>query len=221
MEKITLNDFWKACKKHFLIMMLLPITVVLIVFVINKIILPPKYETTTQLIISMQKGDTESQNFDNLRSSMQLVETFSSIVQSKKVMEEVNSQLHLKDNSNKVTVITDEKSLIINVKVTGTDNKQVVDVANGVAMKAQETFMQLFEGMNINILAKAEDSQQLSIIFQLVLGAFAGIMSSLMFVFSTLFFSSIITKEEQIKKMEYIVLGDVPLTNSKEEDAYV
>ncbi|MES5896817.1 Wzz/FepE/Etk N-terminal domain-containing protein [Bacillus cereus group sp. RP43] len=221
MEKITFNDFWKVCKKHFLIISMLPITVITIVYLLNKEILPPKFETATQLIVSMPKSNVEGYYFDNVRSSMQLVDTFSSIVQSKKVMEEVNKQLHIKNNSNKVTVITDEKSLIINVKVTGENNKEIIDVANAVAGNAQEKFKQLFEGMNIKVLSKSEEAKEISITFQLILGTITGIMSSLIFIFTILFFSSIITKNEQIKQMGYIVLGDVPLTNGREEDIYV
>ncbi|TKI28932.1 hypothetical protein FC683_19305 [Bacillus cereus] len=221
MEKVTINDFWKVCKKYFLVISLLPIIVVTIVFIINKMIVPPKYETTTQLLISMQKSNVESYDFDSLRSSMQLVDTFSSIAQSEKVMKEVISQLHLKNNSNKVTVITDEKSLIINVNVTGKDKKQVVDVANGVAVNAQGKFKELFNGMNVNILAKAEESQKVSSTYKLILGAIIGFMSSLVFIFSILFFSSIITKEEEITQLGYVVLGDVPLMKPKKEDVYV
>ncbi|MFJ8119854.1 YveK family protein [Bacillus mycoides] len=222
MDKITFNDFWKVCKKNFLIISMLPIAVITIVYVLNKVILPPKYETTTQLIISTQQmNNTERHFFDDLRSSMQLIDTFSSIVQSEKVMEEVKKQLHLKITSNKVTVVTDEKSLIINVKVTGKNKKEVIDVANTVAITAQEKFKQLFNGININILSKSEEAKEISITFQLILGTIAGIMSSLVFVFTILFFSSIITKEEQVKQMGYIVLGDVPLKKEKEEDVYV
>lgn len=221
MEKVTINDFWKVCKKYFLIISLLPIIVVAIVFIINKMIVPPKYETSTQLLISMQKSNMESYYFDSLRSSMQLVDTFSSIAQSQKVMKEVTSQLHLGNDSNKVTVITDEKSLIINVNVTGKDKKQVVDVANAVAVNAQGKFNELFNGMNVNILAKAEESKKVSGTFQLILGTIIGFMSSLVFIFSILFFSSIITKEEEITQLGYVVLGDVPLKESKKEDVYV
>ncbi|PER96995.1 YveK family protein [Bacillus cereus] len=221
MEKVTINDFWKVCKKYFLIISLLPIIVVTIVFIINKMIVPPKYETSTQLLISMQKSNVESYYFDSLRSSMQLVDTFSSIAQSQKVMKEVTSQLHLEKNLNKVTVITDDKSLIINVNVTGKDKKQVVDVANAVAVNAQGKFNELFNGMNVNILAKAEESKKVSSTFQLILGTIIGFMSSLVFIFSILFFSSIITKEEEITQLGYVVLGDVPLKESKKEDIYV
>ncbi|EJQ43723.1 hypothetical protein IEQ_05051 [Bacillus cereus BAG6X1-2] len=221
MDKITFNDFWKVCKNHFLIISILPIAVISIVYVLNKVILPPKFETTTQVIVSMSKNNAEGYYFDNLRSSMQLVDTFSSIVQSKKVMDEVNKQLHLKNASNKVTVITDEKSLIINVKVTGENKKEVVEVANVVAQNAQEKFNQLFEGMNIKVLSKAEEAKEISITFQLLLGTIAGIMSSFTYIFILLIFSSFITKEEQLKQMGYIVLGDVPLTKAREEDMYV
>lgn len=43
-------------------------------------------------------------------------------------------------------------------------------------------------------------------------------MSSLIYIFSVLFFSSIITKEKQVKQLGYISLGDVPLTYGKGED---
>ncbi|PEX06317.1 hypothetical protein COD78_28355 [Bacillus cereus] len=218
MNKITLNEFLKTCKQYLPVMILIPIVVTTMVYVVHKTILPPKYVAETQLIISTQKGNTEVQNFDNLRSSMQLVETFSSILQSSKVMEEVNSQLNIKKNLNTVTVIKDEKSLITNLKITGKDKKQVVEVANTVAIKSKEKFMQLFEGMKVEVLSNAEDSKQNSITPQLILGAFAGVISSFMLVFSILFFSTHITKEEHIKEMDNIVLGDVPLMKGRKGD---
>ncbi|PER50998.1 hypothetical protein COL26_33220 [Bacillus thuringiensis] len=221
MKNITLNDFWKLSKKYFWLIIILPIIVVTIVYAINKIILPPKYEATTQLLILSKKAGADAQSFDDVRSSMQLVETFSSIVQSEKTMNDVASELHLKRISDKVSVITNEKSLIINVKVTGKDKQQIVKVANAVAVEAQKKFQGLFEGMKVNILEKTHKSKEVSIKYQLILGAIAGFMSSFIMIYSLLFFNSIITKEEQVKQMGYIVLGDIPQMNNKEESQYV
>lgn len=213
-----MNDFIKVCRKHIFIVCLIPIIVVAIVFVINKFILPPKYETNTQLVISMPKNNPESYYLDNLRSSIQLVDTFSSIAQSEKVMQEVVSQLHLKSNSNKVKVITNERSLIFSINVIGTNEKQVMDVANAIANNTKGKFQGLFEGMNVNVLSKATKSNKISIVFQIILGIIAGIMSSVIFIFSILFFSNIITKEEQVNQLGCTILGDIPLVNSKEVD---
>ncbi|MCU4733698.1 Wzz/FepE/Etk N-terminal domain-containing protein [Bacillus cereus] len=87
MNKIRFNDFWLSLKKHFLIVCIIPLVSVSIIYTFNKLVVPPKYEATTQLIISIQKNNVDSYMYDNIRSSMQLVDTFSSIVQSKKVME--------------------------------------------------------------------------------------------------------------------------------------
>lgn len=125
MQNETINDFFKTCKDHIVVIILIPIIVISMVYIVNKMILPPKYEATTQLVISMQKVTDDKYYFDNLRSSMQLVDTFSSIAQSEKVMEEVKNKLQIKNNANKIAVVTDDKSLIVNINVIGREKTKL------------------------------------------------------------------------------------------------
>ncbi|MED3681924.1 Wzz/FepE/Etk N-terminal domain-containing protein [Bacillus thuringiensis] len=220
MRNITINEFWKIFKSNFIIISIIPIVVIAIVYMINRTILPPKYETTTQLVITMQKINDDKYFFDNLRSSMQLVDTFSSIAQSEKVMEEVKKELKIEKNSNKIKVVTDEKSLLVDIKVVGKEKEQVVDVANAIAINTKEKFKMFFQSTEINVLDKAIFAKEVPITTQLILGFITGLMASFIYIFSILTFSTIIRKEEHVTQLGFISLGDVPLIQEKGDDIY-
>ncbi|MBC2005600.1 hypothetical protein HCA78_17720, partial [Listeria booriae] len=113
MTKISMSDLGKVIKKYFLLLLLIPIATTALVFVAEKVILPQEYTASTQLLLTMDtsKKNEQTQTFDDLRSSIQLIGTFSTTIQSAKVRNEVAKELGQDKLDETISVITDQNSL--------------------------------------------------------------------------------------------------------------
>lgn len=221
MMKISMNDLGKVCKKYALLLLLIPIMTTGLVFVVEKVVLPQEYTASTQLLLTMdssKKGDAQTQTFDDLRTSIQLIGTFSTTIQSPKVRNEVAKELGLEKLGESISVVTDQNSLYFTVNVTGTNRKQTMAVANTLGDVLTRDFPKLFSGIHVNIMEDADTVQSKTITFQLLLGFITGVMASFILALSILLFSSIVTKESQLRDLGLTVLGDVPWKNLRRED---
>lgn len=216
MREFFLSDFIKLCKKYFILLMLMPISVVLIVYAIHVFVLPDNYQTETQLMVANDSTDVVT--VEGVRANMQLIGTITSVIKSNKIMNLVEQKIDVKQIDETVTIVVDENSLILNIAVTGTDGNQAIKVANALGQVISEEVPQMFGGLGITILDQAEKAKPASIFFSLVMAFITGSLAAVMFIIGMMMFSSIITKEEDIKELGLIVLGDVPYIAAKAKE---
>ncbi|MBC1826617.1 hypothetical protein HCI96_05605 [Listeria seeligeri] len=209
MTKFSLNDFWKVIKRYLLLLLIIPLLTTSLVYLVEKVVIPQEYTASTQLLITAQKAE-EGQSFDDLRSSIQLIGTFSTTIQSEKVKQEVAKELGIEQVNEDIQVVTDQNSLYFNVDVTGTNQKNAIAVANTLGEVITADFPELFSGMSVHVMEKAKQATPEPIKFQLILGFVFGLMMSIVFAFSMLLFSSVITKDTQLRDIGLTVLGDTP-----------
>ncbi|MBC2161738.1 YveK family protein [Listeria booriae] len=218
MTKISFSDLGKVIKKYIVILMCIPILSTGLVYTTEKVLLPQEYTASTQLLITADNKSEDGQSFDDLRSSIQLIGTFSTTIQSDKVKKEVAEDLGIEKIDENITVITDQNSLYFTVNVTGPNEEEAVDVANSLSKVVTKDFPELFSGMSVHVMEKASDATPKPMTFQLILGFISGLMASIILAFSILLFSSIITKESQLRDLGLTVLGDTPFKNLRKED---
>ncbi|MFS7413144.1 YveK family protein [Carnobacterium maltaromaticum] len=204
------HDFFRVCKKYYFIILLVPCLVTSIVYLLTVYVIPENYEAKTQLLVSIQNENNE-QRLDELRSSIQLLGTFSSITQSQRIMNQAAMQLNQQVIHEKLSVSIDENSLIVTLKARGENKKSAVLVVNTIADLVAKDFSNLFKGADVTILEKANIANQPSILFQLILAMITGVFSALAFLFFLSISNLVISNEEQIKELGLIYLGDVTL----------
>lgn len=213
MREFILSDFIKLCKKYFILLMLMPISVVLIVYAIHFFVLPDKYQTETQIMVA--NNSTDVVTVEGVRANIQLIGTITSIIKSNRIMNLVEKKIDVKQIYETVTVVVDENSLILKIAVSGTDKNQAIEVANALGQVISEEIPQLFAGLGITILDEAENAKSTSIFFSLIMAFITGSLAAVMFTIGMMMFSSIIAKEEDIKELGLVVLGDVPYIAAK------
>lgn len=216
MREFFLSDFIKLCKKYFIILMLMPISVVLLVYAIHVFVLPDNYQTETQIMVA--NNSTDVVTVEGVRANMQLIGTITSVIKSNRIMNLVEKKIDVKQIDENVTVVVDENSLILNIAVTGADGDQAIKVANALGQVVSEEIPQMFGGLGITILDQAENAKPASIFFSLVMAFITGSLAAVMFIIGLMMFSSIITKEEYIKELGLVVLGDVPYIAAKAKE---
>ncbi|WKA54008.1 YveK family protein [Planococcus shixiaomingii] len=158
-ETISLQDLFKTLKKRLGLIALLTILAITIAGVVSYLFLTPIYETSTQILVNQEKTDAAQMINQNIQADLQLINTYSVIIKSPAILDQVEEQLNLGltvDQLNeKITVATAENSQVVNVTVQDPDPQVAVDIANMTANVFQEEIKELMSVDNVSILSPA------------------------------------------------------------------
>ena len=87
-NKLDLSNIFKIIKKNWGIWLFIPIIFLLISLIITFLFMTPKYEATTQILIN-QKEKNKELMAQEVQSNIQLVNTYSQILKSPRILDEV------------------------------------------------------------------------------------------------------------------------------------
>lgn len=215
MEEINLKelfDYFKSKLSWIFISIILVVGIGNVVTTITRI---PMYRSnTTIVLVSDNKGDYNT----DIQLNKSLVGTYSEIIKSRTVLNEVISNLglsytveELQDNIN-VTAV--ENTEIIRISVADADNKQAAKIANEIASVFMTEIQKFYKLNNVSVIDKAESNNKSfninyikdNLIYVLVALILSGGVIFVMFYFDT----TIKTSEEIENKLGLTVLGVVP-----------
>ncbi|TWT27711.1 YveK family protein [Planomicrobium sp. CPCC 101110] len=158
-ETISLQDLLKTLKKRLGMIALLTILAITIAGAVSYLFLTPIYETSTQILVNQEKTDAAQMINQNIQADLQLINTYSVIIKSPAILDQVEERLNLglttEELTEKITVATAEESQVVNVSVQDPDPQVAVDIANTTANVFQEEIQELMSVDNVSILSPA------------------------------------------------------------------
>ncbi len=158
-ETISLQDLFKTLKKRVGLIALMTILAITIAGVVSFLVLTPMYETSTQILVNQEQSEAAQLTNQNIQTDLQLINTYSVIIKSPAILDEVSSQLGLdmsvEQLNNKITVATAENSQVVNVTVQDEDPAIAVDIANTTAKVFEGEIKELMNVDNVSILSPA------------------------------------------------------------------
>lgn len=158
-ETISLQDIFKTLKKRLGLIALLTVLAITIAGAISFLYLTPIYETSTQILVNQEKTDAASAINQNIQADLQLINTYSVIIKSPAILDQVEEELNLglsvEQLNSKITVATAEQSQVVNVSVQDPDPQVAVDIANTTANVFQDEIKELMSVDNVSILSPA------------------------------------------------------------------
>ncbi|QDY44841.1 capsular biosynthesis protein [Planococcus glaciei] len=158
-ETISLQELFATLKKRLVLIIGLTIIAILIAGVVSYNFLTPIYQTNTQILVNQEKTDTAQLLNQNIQTDLQLINTYSVIIKSPAILDQVSEQLDLglsvEALTNKITVTNAENSQVVNVSVQDPDPAIAVDIANTTAAVFQEEIQELMKVDNVSILSPA------------------------------------------------------------------
>lgn len=219
MEEINLKELFDYFKNK---MTWIIITIVLVMGIgniVTTITRVPMYRSSTTIVLVSENSNGDgSYNSTELQLNKNLVGTYSEIIKSRKVLNEVISNLGLSystsDLSENITVAAVENTEIIRVTVADADNKQAAKIANEIANVFMTEIQKFYKLNNVSVIDRAENSLSPynvnyikdNLIYILVGLVLSGGVIFIMFYFDT----TIKTSEEIEDKLGLTVLGVVP-----------
>lgn len=220
MEELNLNELLNYYLKKLPIIVIVTLLSLIAGYIYTEEVQIPMYHgTTTIILVERQEGDETSIVTQNeLLINEKLVSTYSQIIKSRRVLEQVIDDLKLKDTTGslaeriEVTAVTDTS--IIKVSVSDENNKKAVKIVNKIAEIFKEEVTDIYNLENVSIIDKAiveDEPYNVSLLKQLVICALAGIVLSCGLIFVMFYFDNTIKNKKEIEeKLNLAVLGEIP-----------
>lgn len=158
-ETISLQDLFKTLKKRAGLIALMTIIAITIAGVVSFLVLTPMYQTSTQILVNQEQSEAAQLTNQNIQTDLQLINTYSVIIKSPAILDEVASQLGLdmsvEQLNSKITVATAENSQVVDVTVQDENPALAVDIANTTAKVFEAEIQSLMNVDNVSILSQA------------------------------------------------------------------
>lgn len=215
MEEINLKELFDYFKDKLSWMIITVILVVGIGNVITTITRVPMYRSSTTIVLV---SDSKDYNSTEVQLNKSLVGTYSEIIKSRTVLNEVISNLGLSysalELSDNINVTAVENTEIIRISVSDADNKQAAKIANEIASVFMTEIQKFYKLNNVSVIDKADSNNKSfnvnyvkdNLIYVLVALVLSGGVIFVMYYFDT----TIKTSEEIENKLGLTVLGVVP-----------
>ncbi|MBT2605116.1 capsular biosynthesis protein [Bacillus sp. ISL-53] len=217
-ETISIKDIFKTLKKRWKLIMLLTLIAALISGTISYFLLTPVYESSTQILVNQKKSDNLLDS-NQIRSNIDMINTYSVIIKSPAILDKVVDELELDQSveqlSEKITINSQENSQVFSLTVQDSNPTKSVEIANTVSGTFQKEIKNIMNVDNVSVLAKAEIEENptpvkpnplLNIAIAVVVGLMAGV--GLAFILEYL--DNTIKDEEDIERLlELPILGSI------------
>ena len=216
MEEINLKEVYSYFKSRLLWMILAIVMIVIIGNVYTILTRVPMYQSNTTIVLVGESKKEYSQTDSQLNQN--LIGTYSEIITSRKVLQQVIDNLKLKmtvdELSKNITTSSVEDTEIIRITVNNEKKKMAAEIANEVADVFSDEIQDIYNLENVAIIDKAEVAKEpynINYVKDNVIYLMIGVVLSFGVVFVMYYFDTTIKSSEIVEeKLGLTVIGIVP-----------
>ena len=220
--EIDLSRVFEIIKKHFKPFALIILAASIVAALITLFLIPKKYTAEAKLII-VQKSNPDSQqiSYNDLQTSQKLVNTYSEILKSEAISDEVIHNLNLDDEKidhsaylGMVNISSVKDTEVIKISVETKDPALSARIANEIVSVFQRKIVKIMNIENVTVLNSAKVPEQKSSpsnIKNTMIGFLLGCFIDGCIVLYILLNDRNIRTEEELKQIfDYPIIGLIP-----------
>ena len=215
MEEINLIEVFEYYKNKLIWILASILVVILLGNIFTIATRVPMYKSNTTILLV---GSNEKVNQNDVSLNNNLVPTYSEIIKSRNVLNQVIKNLSLdysvEELSDSITVGTKTGTQIITVSVSNKDSKRAKDIANEVSIVFAKEIKDLYKLDNVAIIDNAVEANKpynLTYLKDNVIYFGIGLVLSCGIIFIMFYFDTTIKSAESVEeKLGLTVLGVVP-----------
>lgn len=222
MEEIDLKDLFVFFVKKIPFIMIITLVVFCVGMCYTLFLKTPLYESNTTLILvkkqSSSDGEQSAQTQSDIVLNQKLVSTYSEIIKSRRVLNQVIEKLdldytnvELSDNIN-VSSVSDTE--IIKINVIDESNNKAQQIANTIASVFSKEVMDIYNLENVSIIDSAEVEEEpynIQLVKEFIIYFMVGFVLACGIVFVIYYFDDSIKSSEEIEsKLGIPVIGSIP-----------
>ena len=216
MEEINLKEVYSYFKSRLLWMILAIVVIVIIGNIYTILTRVPMYQSNTTIVLVGESKKEYSQTDSQLNQN--LIGTYSEIITSRKVLQQVIDNLKLKmtvdELSKNITTSSVEDTEIIRITVNNEKKKMAAEIANEVADVFSDEIQDIYNLENVAIIDKAEEADapyNINYLKDNVIYLVISLVLSFGVVFVMYYFDTSIKSSEVVEeKLGLTVIGIVP-----------
>lgn len=215
-NSLSLSKFLTALRKNLKLLILLPLIFILISALITMFLMKPKYEANTQVLVNQKEKNSELMA-QEVQSNIQLVNTYSEIIKSPRILDEVakkENQYTSSDIKNMLVVNTQADSQILNINIKNNNKQKAEKIANDIANIFSKKMPSIMNVDNVSVLSKANGTATKvspKLYVNIVIGLVIGLLLALGIIILNELLDKRIRNEEDVKReLDIPVLGSIP-----------
>ncbi|MGK0553075.1 YveK family protein [Macrococcus capreoli] len=220
-EVIDLEKLYKLILRNLKTILGISILGAIIAAIISFYFITPKYSASTQILINKQES-TDQLEFQANQADLQLVNTYSEIIKSPVILDQVAKNLKLNKNiQSSVNVSNTAQSKVINITVTDNSHSNAVKIANEITDVFRSKINKIMKVDNVTVLNPAKDQKHVSPIkpkplMNILIGALLGLIISMAVVILRTLMDKSVKTEEQVREiLDLPVIGMIPYFDDK------
>ena len=217
-EVIDLTEILSAVRQHLLELIFVTLVAALVGFTASKFLMTPKYDSSALMIVNTRQDITSNVTSDQINSATKLVSTYSIILKSDTVLNQVIENLGLNMDyqqlANRVTVSAVDDTQVMKVTVTSDNPEWARQVCEQITQISPDVILEAVEAGSVKVISNASISPEPvspNVSRNTALGAVAGLVISVGIVFLMVLLDNKINNEEDVSKyLDLTVVGVIP-----------
>ena len=217
-ETVDLLEVLNAVRQHLLAVILTTVILAGVGFGVSKFLITPQYEASALMIVNTRQDTTSNVTSDQINSATKLVSTYSIILKSDTVLNQVIENLGLNMDyqqlANRVTVSAVDDTQVMKVTVTSDNPEWARQVCEQITQISPDVILEAVEAGSVKVISKASISPEPvspNVSRNTARGAVAGLVISVGIVFLMVLLDNKINNEEDVSKyLDLTVVGVIP-----------
>lgn len=225
-EIVSLSDFIKMIKKRFGQIMVWAILGLAMSAVYTFFFTTPLYQSTSKIVVNQTQSGGQAITNTDIQTNLNLIETYRSIILEPIILEDVvtdsDNNLTVSQLRNKISVRTEQNSLVFGINITDTDPYEASELANKVAKSFENTIGDILDVESVTILSEAVPNLgQVSpnTTINLIMGLMVGLVIGVVISFIAESTNKSVRDEKFIESMGWTNLGSVLEMTQSEIDS--
>ncbi|MBC2178071.1 YveK family protein [Listeria booriae] len=221
LKTMELGVVLKISKANIWWLIALPIIAVVLAFSISKYYIQPLYTSSAQIFITTNveaEGGKATVYSDQLKTNMQMANTFNTILKSSRILEAVRDELQLSETNEelakKINIQSDKDSLVFRVSVEDTNPNRARKIVNKITATYKKDLPQLVDNNKVIILEPANlplEPTSPSIVLNTLIAFVLGMIANFILVSSIYLFRNHVENESDLAELSLKFVGDIPL----------
>lgn len=217
---MELTEIFAIVRKRISLILIITILSTVTVGVVSFFILKPQYKADISVIIGkpVTEGSQKTDTYNDLMMYQQMVKTYSILVKSRAVSQDVIDQLGLKikveELQTMVSATPQQNTEFLTITVKSGSAEEAVKIANQLAKSLKQVSYKVKNQDNVQLLDDAQfpDSpDKPKPILNMAIAFFLGLMASVGIAFLLEYMDNTIKSQEDIEKLLNIpVIGIIP-----------
>lgn len=217
-EVIDLTEILSAVRQHLLELIFVTLVAALVGFTASKFLMNPKYDSSALMIVNTRQDVNANVTSDQINSATKLVSTYSIIIKSDTVLQQVIDNLGLNLTyaklNKRVTVAAVDDTQVMKITVQSDSPEWARQVCEQIITVAPDVIKEAVEAGSVKVISNpslATEPVSPNIMRNTMLAAAVGFVLVIgIIVLQVLLDNKINTEEDVTKYLDMTVLGVIP-----------